>query len=84
MQQLMEKVLEVPREDGAFPPILYTMEGAQIASGFTRSRIYEEISAGNIEARKAGRRTLVVGDSLRAYLASLPRADIRVGSRKAA
>jgi len=64
-------------------PAAFTIEGAIEFSGLTRSRIYEEVGAGRIEARKAGRRTLILGDSLRAYLANLPRADIRMG-RKAA
>jgi hypothetical protein len=42
------------------------------------------IGAGKIEARKAGNRTLIPADSLRAYIASLPLADIRTGQRKAA
>lgn len=83
MQQLTERVVQIHRTDGDLQPILYTMEGAQAASGFARSRLYEEIGAGNIQAKKAGRRTLIVGDSLRAYLANLPRAEIRMG-RKAA
>jgi hypothetical protein len=64
-------------------PAMFTIDGAVAYSGCTRSRLYEEMAAGRIEARKAGRRTLLVGDSLRAYLRNLPRADIRLG-RKAA
>jgi hypothetical protein len=62
---------------------MYTIDDAAAASGHTRSRLYDLIGSGDIEARKAGRRTLIVGDSLRAHLARLPRAEIRMG-RKAA
>ena len=53
-------------------------------SGLGRTVLYELIGAGKIEARKAGNRTLIPTDSLRAYLASLPAATIRTGQRKAA
>jgi hypothetical protein len=65
-------------------PATFTIEGAIDFSGLTRSRLYELMGTGQVEARKAGRRTLLVGDSLRAYLANLPRADIRVGRKEAA
>ena len=58
-------------------PIAVTIPGAASMTGLGRSRIYELIGAGTLEARKAGRRTLVMTDSLRAYLSSLPPASIR-------
>jgi hypothetical protein len=66
-----------------FQPAMFTIQGAQDFSGLARSRLYELMSAGTIEARKCGRRTLLVGDSLRQYLANLPRADIRMGKKAA-
>ena len=47
-----------------------------------RTRLYELISEGKIEARQCGRRTLIIADSLLAYVKSLPRlsrADAHVG-----
>ena len=73
----------VRRADPRPDPATFTIEGAQDFSGLTRSRLYELMGSGDLEARKAGRRTLIVGESLRSYLAGLPRADIRMG-RKAA
>ena len=64
-------------------PIAYTLDDAGRVAGHGRTKLYELISEGVLDARKAGSRTLIVGDSLRAYLANLPRADIRMG-RKAA
>ncbi len=65
-------------------PVAYTLANAIAASGIGRTRLYELLAAGTIEARKAGTRTLILGDSLRSYLASLPRADIRVKPSKRA
>lgn len=61
--------------------LAYTILDAARASGLGRSTIYELISAGKIEARKAGARTLIPADSLRRYIASLPAANIRVAQR---
>lgn len=52
-------------------------EGLSIAeacavAGIGRTKIYEAISAGNLKARKLGKRTLVLRDDLRAFLAALP------------
>jgi excisionase family DNA binding protein len=64
--------------------IAYTIDGASKASGLGRTTLYELVGAGKIEARKAGTRTLIPADSLRAYIASLPPADIRTGQPQAA
>jgi hypothetical protein len=72
------------RVDHRPPAAGFSVEGAMEFSGLTRSRLYELMGAGVLDARKAGRRTIIVGDSLRAYLTNLPRADIRVGRREAA
>ena len=44
------------------------------ATGFSKSKVYDEIKAGNLPARKAGKRTLVLIKDLQAYLDNLPRA----------
>lgn len=46
-------------------------EAARIG-GVGRSTIYAEISRGNLKTRKVGRRTIVMVDDLKAWLASLP------------
>jgi hypothetical protein len=46
-------------------------------SGLSRSEIYRRLAAGDIHAIKSGSRTLVVMESLRAHLASLPAATFR-------
>ena len=56
-------------------PALLTIHGAVIYSGFARSRLYLEIKAGRLDARKAGRRTLITRPSLDALLDALPKAN---------
>lgn len=46
-------------------------EAARIG-GVGRSTIYAEISRGHLKTRKVGRRTIVMVDDLKAWLASLP------------
>lgn len=50
---------------------------ACLVSGMSRSAIYREAGRGNIVLLKIGRATLVDMASVRAYLAGLPRAEIR-------
>ena len=57
-------------------PILATIPDAVKLSGVGRTKLYQMIGAGEIEARKAGARTLVVVASLMAWLEALPPARI--------
>lgn len=43
-------------------------------SGLSRSELYRRLAAGDISAVKAGRKTLILMDSLRKHIASLPSA----------
>ena len=58
-------------------PITYTVPEAGRVAGIGVTKLYELIGHGILDARKAGRRTLITADSLRAYLAALPRAEVR-------
>lgn len=53
-------------------PIAYGPVQAAHASGLTRTRIFEEIAAGRLKARKSGRRTLILRSELERYLNNLP------------
>jgi excisionase family DNA binding protein len=64
--------------------LAHTIADAVKVSGIGRTSLYELIGAGKIEARKAGNRTLIPAESLRAYIAGLPLADIRCGQPRAA
>jgi excisionase family DNA binding protein len=62
--------------------LAHTIADATKISGIGRTTLYEAIGRGEIEARKAGNRTLIPAESLRAFVAGLPKADIRTGQRK--
>jgi hypothetical protein len=53
-------------------PLYATVEHACELLGVTRTWLYGEISAGRIDTRKAGRRTLVVMTSAKACIDALP------------
>jgi excisionase family DNA binding protein len=59
-------------------PNFYSIGDACAAYGFGRTRLYQLLSDGKIEAKKLGRKTLVSAASLKSYFASLPSADINV------
>lgn len=50
----------------------FTVADAVRASGLSRTRLYEALAAGDLKARKAGRRTLIARSDLEAFLAALP------------
>lgn len=53
-------------------PIAYGVKDAAAAIGLSRSRIWQLIGEGEIEARKLGGRTVIPAASLNAYLNSAP------------
>ena len=61
----------------------YGISDACAALGIGRTRLYALIAEGRIEARACGGRTLIPADSLRAFLASLPPAPIRLSKSAA-
>jgi len=54
-------------------PFAYDVPGAVLASGQSRSGLYQAIREGKLIARKRGHRTLILATDLRAWLESLPR-----------
>jgi hypothetical protein len=61
----------------SFDPITAPIPEASRVSGLSRSEIYRRLSAGDIHAVKSGARTLIIMESLRAHLDSLPLATFR-------
>jgi hypothetical protein len=53
--------------------LAFTIPQLTIASGISRTGIYREIQAGRLEIRKVGRRTVVLIEDAKRWLASLPR-----------
>ena len=65
-----------PRKRDLDNPIAYTLEDARNTAGVSTTKLYDLIAAGTLDARKAGRRTVIMADSLNAYLRGLPPATI--------
>lgn len=62
---MTEAIAEMRREALSIPEV-------SSVSGIGRTKIYEAIANGSLKARKAGRRTLILRDDLKAFLAALP------------
>ena len=58
-------------------PLSVTIAGATARSGINPTKLYELVGAGILDAVKCGSRTLILVSSLDAYVASLPRAEMR-------
>ena len=61
-------------------PIALQIPDAVKASGLGRSTLYRAIQDGKLPARKAGKRTLILVEDLRAFILGFP---VRVGKEKA-
>ncbi len=64
-------------EDSALPPLALSIAEACKASGLGRTTIFAAIKAGQLRAIKAGGRTLIKLEDLRAFLDGLPAAGGR-------
>ena len=65
------------RSNQQFSPLTASLAGAMTISGMSRSAIYKELALGNLRAVKAGRKTLILVESLEEYLSKLPAAQFR-------
>jgi hypothetical protein len=63
-------------------PLVYSIADACAVGGFKRTRAYELIASGKLDGRKQGSRTIITAESLRAYLAALPAANITTGLKR--
>jgi len=60
------------RHAGLGPTLARSVEDFAIATSIGRTTVYAEIAAGRLKARKVGKRTLILDEDGRAFLASLP------------
>ena len=67
----MKSEPQIPGREGRFA---YSINEVCATTNLGRDAVYRAISAGQLVARKLGRRTLVTDDDLRQFLAELPRA----------
>lgn len=56
--------------------LAHTIENAARASTCGRTSVYTAINAGSLKARKIGRRTIILDEDLRRWLASLPMREV--------
>ena len=52
--------------------LAYTVDDLAEASGFGRQKLYSDIAAGRIPARRLDKRIVVLADDARAWIANLP------------
>ena len=67
----MKSEPQIPGREGRFA---YSINEVCATTNLGRDAVYRAISAGQLVARKFGRRTLVTDDDLRRFLTGLPRA----------
>lgn len=60
------------RQEQIIPPLAYDIKSLIKATGRGRSAIYQEIAAGRLKARKAGRRTVILHGDAVEWLDALP------------
>ena len=63
-------------ETTSLPLMVPVIEAVRL-TGISRSELYRRMAAGQIQARKSGKRTLIPTASLASHLASLPAARFR-------
>lgn len=66
-----------PTAGGGVQPLTVTIHEAVRLSGLSRSELYRQLSAGRVQARKSGARTLIVWASLQTHINGLPPATFR-------
>jgi hypothetical protein len=64
-------------ENGGLEPLAVTIEQTEKLTSESRSQVYNRIGRGEYTAIKSGRRTLVLFESIKRRIASLPRANIK-------
>jgi len=58
--------------DDKVEKMAFSVDEAAMRSGLGRDRIHGYIREGQLNARKAGRRTLITAEALRSFLDNLP------------
>ena len=59
--------------------LVYSLNEAATASNQGRDKIYAAIRDGALEAKKAGRRTLITAEALKRYIDNLPALRLPAG-----
>jgi hypothetical protein len=56
----------------AGPRLAYSLDEFADAAGISRRKLYDEIRAGRLKAKKLGSRSVILAPDAQAYLAALP------------
>lgn len=83
-RNLLASAAAQARPAATIEPISTTIEEVARLTGLSVRSVYRELAAGNLAAVKRGRTTLVMMDSVRRYMASLPAANYAANRDKAA
>jgi excisionase family DNA binding protein len=62
--------------DDRIEKMAFSVDEAGLRAGLGRDKIYAAIKSGQLEARKAGRRTLITTDALRRFIERLPQLEL--------
>ena len=57
-------------------PLAHTIDDITLSAKCGRTTIYAAIKSGGLRARKIGRRTIILDEDLRSWLASLPMREV--------
>lgn len=60
-------------------PMMIRIDDVKSMLGLGTTKVYELIGQGLLDARKVGKRTLVTRESMRTYIAGLPKATVGQG-----
>lgn len=59
-------------------PVALTLDDVALQARMSRRKVYRLLKTGELKARKNGRQTLILAEDFKAWLASLPSADLEV------
>jgi hypothetical protein len=65
-------------------PLTYNIDQAVQLSGLSRAEIYRALGNRELEARKRGKRTLILADEMKRFLAALPPGRFTAPKKQAA
>ncbi len=79
--RIVESDISAPAAQRDIEPLALPICDAIRVSGLSRSEVYRRLAAGDIRAVKAGAKTLVLTQSLKAFLSGLPAATFTAAPR---
>ncbi len=72
LNTLLTSVARPPSIEQPLSRHAFSIDEVAVSIGVGRDKVYDEIRAGRLTAKRAGRRTIITADALRDYLEQLP------------